>query len=525
MATPNVKPRSIGISFRPDGDGVGSLWDHFTFQNMFPNDKTFILISSKDNHDPIEMLRRAANDKITKVTAEVGKPKNMDVIVIPGVSRKDNNQVRMEYEKRLISKYYKVKPLILICGAVWKLEMFGAEISDVSSHCNARMMNIFNAKIRYNINIHSVGVQQNQTAISIFGKKTRSFEVNSVHWRAIESLGPNLSKECDVVLRSTDVVLKPNKQPRKQRNNEVMASQRDVIECVVSKQGPPLVAVQYHPEAYCKERAEIKNIHQNLLAHAVYYGCAAPPLRRSGQSVPSGPVLRSSGSAVPSGVPVNSFPGSHHVQRRPCTQLNPLPNLRNPPGIRSIVSKGPCPTPSDPLPTTVPRYPCNQPVQSNPFPNSKPPSSSVLSGPANAFPDSKPSGSFVPSGSVSNAFPNSKLPRSFAPTVQVPVPRYSCKQLNPISDSRNPPGSFTVSTSGSSAPVNPFPNPKCTSSSVPTHPISRGSCPTNLGPSASSLNAPRCPVTGNIKSLTVYSYPYGKRYKWTCCKSQKREHP
>ena len=512
MATPNVKPRSIGISFRPDGDGVGSLWDHFTFQNMFPNDKTFILISSKDNHDPIEMLRRAANDKITTVTAEVGKPKHVDVIVIPGVSRKDNNQVRMEYEKRLISKYYKVKPLILICGAVWKLEMFGAEIRDVSSHCNARMMNIFNAKIRYNINIHSVGVQQNQTAISIFRKKTRSFEVNSVHWRAIESLGPTLSKECEVVLRSTDVVLKPNKQPRKQRNNEVMASQRDVIECVVSKQGPPLVAVQYHPEAYCKERAEIKNIHQNLLAHAVYYGCAAPPLRRSGQSVPSGPVLRSSGSAVPSGVPVNSFPGSHHVQRRPCTQLNPLPNLRNPPGIRSIVSKGPCPTPSDPLPTTVPRHPCNQPVQSNPFPNSKPP------------------GSSVPSGSVSIP------PRSSVPTVQVPVPRYSCnqpvqsnpfpnsKQLNPISDSRNPPGSFTVSTSGSSAPVNPFPNSKCTSSSVPTHPVSRGSFPTNLGPSASS-NVTRCPVTGNIKNCSVYKYSYGIRYKWTCCKSQKREHP
>jgi len=273
-----LQPVKLGISARDTENAL--FWDHFTLQQMFREQvQTFIIheTSSPNNpNDPYLRKLQAADHKFTAHLAPVtvGTAEDMDVIVIPGrVNNTEDN--RKKFEEKLLLDYYGKKPVILICAGVWRLTALGAVVAHVRSHNNSRMVRLSETgKVTHNTAIHYNEIQANDTARKIWGEfGAKRFEVNSVHDRAVIALGPTLENHLEVVLRSGEPILLKGRF-RKNRNQQDIRDTAGVIEAIVTKLGAvsaPLVAVQYHPEAYCQEKNDVKKFHKALLAYAVDY--------------------------------------------------------------------------------------------------------------------------------------------------------------------------------------------------------------------------------------------------------------
>ena len=65
------------------------------------------------------------------------------VLVIPGVSRNDDTAARRNFENALIAAYRERRRIILLCGAVFRLDgIDGLRIVAASMHANAKMVNL-----------------------------------------------------------------------------------------------------------------------------------------------------------------------------------------------------------------------------------------------------------------------------------------------------------------------------------------------------------------------------------------------
>lgn len=183
----------------------------------------------------------------------IESPENVDILVIPGVARKEDTEIRKNFEERLLQKFFRLKRIILLCGGVFRLECLGVTIGSVRNHSNSYMVSLnSSAEVIYNTQIHMALVEDNDTARTIFGD-IREFSVNSVHSEAITVLGSQLHDDVDVVVRSGDPIPLDDGQVRKNRRKSSMDSDTNVIEAIRTKctlEYPPLLAVQWHPEAY-----------------------------------------------------------------------------------------------------------------------------------------------------------------------------------------------------------------------------------------------------------------------------------
>lgn len=204
----NIK---VGICYRQDAEGKGACWDHFTFQQMFSNITTFVLHYEENQESivsDIAKIRNAAKNAVCDLRPiEHCGVQDVDVIVIPGF-RKDYEK-RKEFEEDILKQYYKIKPIILICGAVQRLKKLGVTMKDVSDHCVSQIVTLNQGAVQRNIQLHTVQIEENDTAKVIFENDIASFSVNSVHKFAIDSLG-TLQDEMDIILRSSDVLPKPD---------------------------------------------------------------------------------------------------------------------------------------------------------------------------------------------------------------------------------------------------------------------------------------------------------------------------
>lgn len=273
---------TIGITWRDDGSGKGAFWDHYTIQKMLRL-PTAIINESTVKIGPVvkDRTRRqlhtlAQFQKTVDASfpvASVRHAKSLDnivLIVIPGVDRRSDTPKRQWFEERLLCREYQRGrlPIVLLCGAMYRLSALGIKIGAVSHHANnggmVRLNN--NGKVVYNTSIHFVETGKGDRARAIWGKEQR-FPVNSVHSDSVVDLAHRRG-EFEIVARSTGACLTEKGTVRKTRGKDIMEPQEGVIEAIVSKDTSraPLVGVQWHPEAYGDDPN-----HYRLFSYALNY--------------------------------------------------------------------------------------------------------------------------------------------------------------------------------------------------------------------------------------------------------------
>lgn len=284
----------IGIVMREDGSGAGAYWDHYTLQKTLGYPTAIVIAESEDEQHAtplklLEYLRREVCQPLRFAGTSSDHPSmppvmraaDCAVLVIAGVARNADTKERREFEESLLKLYYGVKPIILICGGVWRLTALGMGVGVVKHHSNARMVRLRteSGRVQHNTPVHYVEISGGAVSKRIWGDthgavagriRGRAFAVNSVHSKAIKDLGEKAS-EFEVVARSVDPVLRvvDGKQVlRRNRNGQDMHCERGCIEAIVSVRGPPLVAVQWHAEAYFADDTT-GNPHRKLLRYAV----------------------------------------------------------------------------------------------------------------------------------------------------------------------------------------------------------------------------------------------------------------
>lgn len=273
---------TIGIAWRDDGMGKGAFWDHYTLQKVLGM-PTAIVNESTVNPNVKNRTRRhlhtlATFEKTAMVSFPVASPKHAQtlqgivLLVIPGVDRRSDSLQRQYFEERLLCREYQrgTLPIVLLCGAVYRLSALGIKIGAVSHHANNGGMVRLNTqgKVVYNTSIHSVQTGTGDRACAIWPEPT-TFPVNSVHSEAVVDLGYRRG-EFEVVARSTGVCLTDKGTVRKTRGKDVMEPQEGAIEAIVTKDTSraPVVAVQWHPEAYLDDPK-----HRALFMYALNYDC------------------------------------------------------------------------------------------------------------------------------------------------------------------------------------------------------------------------------------------------------------
>ena len=189
----------------------------------------------------------------------------VDIIVIPDVARGEHDKYREAFEKNLLQTYaFSLKRFILLCGGVWRLEVFGVKIGPSKDHSCSKMISLNpSGEINYNVDVHYVKIQQCATAKRIWPNGLpEDFPVNSVHPESIIELGPRMESKLEVVAISTQKC-----KELKNRQEKVMEPIK-CIEVVASKDPEdfPLVAIQWQPEAYCHDG---DSVHKALLDFVV----------------------------------------------------------------------------------------------------------------------------------------------------------------------------------------------------------------------------------------------------------------
>eukprot|EP00455_Lapot_gusevi_P054265 TRINITY_DN8658_c0_g1_i1.p1 TRINITY_DN8658_c0_g1~~TRINITY_DN8658_c0_g1_i1.p1 ORF type:complete len:251 (-),score=50.33 TRINITY_DN8658_c0_g1_i1:174-926(-) len=194
----------------------------------------------------------------------------VDAIVIPGLAREADEDGRAAFEVQLLRDYFlderQRKPMLLLCGGVYRLAALGAELQHVQGHCAGKMMSLHHdGRVLNNTEEHQVElVEESAMARRIWGNR-KLFPVNSVHSQAIASLGEQLQPLLEVMAYSGPACLKDGR-PRLARNQLQMGESR-CIEALASRRGPPLVAVQWHPEAFIT--ADSQSPHHQVLFYVL----------------------------------------------------------------------------------------------------------------------------------------------------------------------------------------------------------------------------------------------------------------
>lgn len=310
--------KKIGIVWRNDGDGKGAFWDHYSLQMYFQNCETYIIQWGPIAHSLEDYVTKTfpsqlelTSDHLNKLKVEElvelcaqrnlntspktkdtlidrlvkGYPQlrhfpkvidcdNVDVIVIAGVERKSDEDARRAFEEHLVLRYKGTKCIIMLCGGMWRLSAFGFKVESADFHANSKMISLnTSGAVLYNTSIHEVIIQVNETTKAIWPSMNESFtfEVNSVHSEGFLSMSDELlqSLELDIIAYSGSPVL-INGVIRQNRAKQDMVSVH-CIEALCSKprETPPLLAIQWHPEAYFDKT--LPNPHYDLLNYVVQW--------------------------------------------------------------------------------------------------------------------------------------------------------------------------------------------------------------------------------------------------------------
>ena len=311
MPNQQNQQQTIGIVWRPDGDGKGAYWDHFTIQQT-TGMPTAIVLWADQSTQALRSYLTAPNE-VRKVLAHgeqidssphkmppVLQASECDVLLIPGAAKGwgsvEERSHRQQAEEALLSEWYQKKPLILLCGGVWRLKALGMTVSAVEHHSNSKMvgLNAEHGRVINNTSVHELVPGDGAVARAVWGGDCSPFPVNSVHSDAVTHLGARAA-EFEVVGVSGDPVLVESAEAnqlrmRKDRAGNEMHSEK-CIEAIISVRGPPLVAAQWHPEAYFTEGED--SPHRKLIMHAVSYKKKKTKKKKISVQLPTGDQLLS----------------------------------------------------------------------------------------------------------------------------------------------------------------------------------------------------------------------------------------
>lgn len=266
----------IEISYRDEGKGNGAFYDHYTIQKT-TGYLTKIAVSSQMNIASLKSYINTdtehnipfwlKNDEAKSIPEISDENDNVGLLIIPGrareteTKRKNIHTIRTNYENKIIrDAINRGRPILGICAGSWQLwnsfynlkkneEEHVDATRDVNDHNNGSGMPRVrpDGKIKYNIQIHKVSIQPKTIlAASIGGNinnDTISLTVNSVHWRA-----PDENKLPDTLVVNAKS-LKNDKPIKVARLGEI-DPEVNIIEGFETKDGAPVLGIQWHPEAY-----------------------------------------------------------------------------------------------------------------------------------------------------------------------------------------------------------------------------------------------------------------------------------
>lgn len=277
------------ISYRNDQGKTmhGAFYDHYTIRNITQRE-TYITKAPDHQLDSFTyfITDTAVNtlgikaSQGERIIPEEEKHKNetCGLLVIPGHASSDKDSDREKHEQSLIKKARMTgQPILAICAGSWRLwQGFGGTTKAVSGHLYTRMPSIIsNGGIGYNTQIHRIELQSDTVVAgamhlnkSIMHQKPT---VNSVHWQVADIA--SLPKDTLQIsaLAAADNSLTPT------NRNGPMTPESKEIEAFETKHGAPMIGIQWHPEAYYKNKEFNENgaeYHLNLITYMAKAGDA-----------------------------------------------------------------------------------------------------------------------------------------------------------------------------------------------------------------------------------------------------------
>ncbi len=287
LRTNHAPKAPIIISYRGhtnEKDGKGMLYDHMRLQHisksptkvLLPDTPTAVveeqvkqLFTNVVNAHHVNLFFGTKELPTSKPIPDYTKITSIGgLLVIPGRVRDlEYEPVRELHEYKIIRQALnRGQPILAICAGCWRLfenlsawievpeerqlasikdwnEQRGTLIPVKDHNYNGGMIRMAADGINtsYNVPIHDL-VIKNKYLKKIAGEER--FEVNSVHWKAINS---------EKKLKGFHFAAVSKKNPdnhRKSRSKEEMNPDEDTVECFVSKNGAPRIGAQWHLEAY-----------------------------------------------------------------------------------------------------------------------------------------------------------------------------------------------------------------------------------------------------------------------------------
>ncbi len=268
-----------GISYREDGHGKGAFFDHFTVRKMTGWNSQSIAAPNADTTTLASYINyRAGNNQyglpVNENLPEQANDYGIDAafIFIPGYSRESDKQnssthaARLSNEALLIRKaIYRGQPILAVCAGSWTLwQAYGGDLNQVNDHNYGGGMprlSTGSAEVCNNKMLHRVRPKEDTLLAKAMSKHPEAIQnipVNSTHWKAINPQSKLISKNIQVNAYSVkDNNLAPNSRQGTQTNPDECAEGFETIH------GVPMIAVQWHPEAFNPDQTTSKP-HQGI---------------------------------------------------------------------------------------------------------------------------------------------------------------------------------------------------------------------------------------------------------------------
>lgn len=327
----NESRRSITISYRDEGRGMGAFWDNHTIQ-LVSGAKTRICYEKDQDISDLEKFHQNISnnpDSLPSFIQTSGKlpPASndfgQDLLVIPGNTRKTEQKraeafkKRSDFENKLLQDAInRGRPVLAICGGSWRLwqALGGKSFIDTPGHDYPHFHPKDDLRISQkgevigNKMAHHVQICSSLLAKAMqFSNELVEISVNSIHWQAADS--QQIPENVMISAKSVVVVVSWLWAIWYQFLSLLGLAQKkvlpeaDVVEAFETKHGAPMIGVQWHPEAYA-------NGGQNAKAQRQLFHYMAEAGKTYGQKQETLKALKS----------------SHFFQKKPAAKENVVVN-------------------------------------------------------------------------------------------------------------------------------------------------------------------------------------------------------
>lgn len=273
----------LGIAYRDDQNGRGAFTDHYTIRRATGKLTAVLAPESVDlTHFHHQQQQYTAHGKEYPLSLPLctGSPTVFNHqfstqtggLIIPGLARGSEKGTALSEDKREVYEHSLIRearnrgmPILGLCAGSWRLwQHYGGQLKPAQNHCYGGGMFYIkkDGNVGVNKQIHRISVNSTSLlarAMQLPTKRTQP-AVNSVHWLApdIKTLPEDLQVSASAV---PDEAIAPNS-----RQGSTMKVEKKTVEAFETKHGAPVLAIQWHGEAYCDQTSTDSNakLHQNI---------------------------------------------------------------------------------------------------------------------------------------------------------------------------------------------------------------------------------------------------------------------